>query len=189
MDLRHLVWLVLLIAFFISDGENPENQGEKKYENNKISSTGLPEKFNEQLEITRRRGIPDVLVLAIARHETANFSRVIGEGNYYGIKCIDSDSDPCIKVKTNETYCASLCYQDFQSGQDNRFIAEVLSNTIVNLGGLETKTNQQVKQAFDDDLYGLVDVIGLKYAGDPNWANSIKTIVEGELKNLPESQD
>ena len=141
-----------------------------------IKDVEVPEQLKKQAQIAATRGIPPSITIAIAYHETGGFKAIIGEGNYYGIKCVDSESDPCTSVKTRESYCTGLCEQSFQVGKNNKFVANVFANTLINLAGLEGQPKSKIEDEFQD-VENILNRIGRRYATDPNWAKKVIAIL------------
>ena len=117
---------------------NPENPV------NLSSDKEIPVNLKKQAEIAQTRGIPASVTVAIAAHETGWFRAVIGDGNYFGVKCLGESKDPCLSVQTTESYCKGLCAQDFQSGQNPDFMANAFANTLINLAGLENQSPDEI---------------------------------------------
>ena len=158
---------------------NPENPV------NLSSDKEIPVNLKKQAEIAQKRGIPESVTVAIAVHETGWFRAVIGEGNYFGVKCLGESKDPCLSVQTTESYCKGLCAQDFQSGQNPDFMANVFANTLINLAGLENQSPDEIYKAFTEDFNQTIRAVGRKYATDPNWANKVIQIHTGLTQNQP----
>lgn len=195
MDLNKLVGWTLVGATLLGYANidslkagNSTDSGQETSENssgNSVTGTSLnnlsydkeiPDNLKQQINTASKRGIPAKLLLAIAIHETGHFRAVIGDGNYYGIKCLNSPKDPCSDVKTHESYCDGLCNQSFQLGKNNDFMANVIGNTIINLAGLEGKSSEEISLIFERNFDTTLDKIGQRYATDSGWSNKVRKI-------------
>lgn len=194
MKLTKLIYPSLLITCLIGYGNldtlaNTDNQAELSHDKNasiqpsgdipdSVNGNAIPSNLQKQAAIARKRGIPESVTIAIAAHETGWFRAVIGEGNYFGVKCISSDKDPCTSTLTTESYCTGLCSQSFQVGKNPEFMAQVFSNTLINLGGLEGKSPDEVYSAFTGDFANTMNTVGRRYATDGQWSSKVMAVHE-----------
>lgn len=112
-----------------------------------------------------RYGIPKNVIVAIAKHETGNYAKVIGEGNFWGLKCVGNHPS-CVSVGTTEYVNGSKgSYRlKFESCESVSRCSQILGNTLRNLN----ESGQW------DDIGTALDSVGKRYATDPKWSAKVK---------------